>query len=565
MSAAYPIASRPYPGPRIGGDDEGRKVVERRHAEWAAYETLWRRLLDSYEGGDAYRNGVYGEEIYGGRSFPRHNLIRHRREYPLPAEDGDAFARSGDASAPVDEYEIRRYRTPVPRFVHGAVIKHVSTIYGEGVDRKGPKEYDAWMADADGAGRPLSDWFRDEVAPFLLLLGTIDVSFDRPRVPPGAVVESKADERALKLDRVVASVVLPTNVLWWRAHPTRPGEYAEVLIREWHDDEEGRPAPYYRRWTTETVTLYDYQGEEAEPEADHGLGFVPVMRHVLTRRPGRSCVGMGPYEGVLEQEREYYNCDSESILSATFHAHPTLQGPKNQMRAEGTIAVGPQWSLPIGEASNGAPISWSYIQPPTDPIEALRAANKDRVDLMFAMTGQTKPAGVAAGGDNPVSQSGVSKELDQKSGNEILGSLAAKLADCEAKAGRFAVAVARRVPPSRVEAVSVTYPSGFNLYSAADMADFADKFSAWLAVAGACPEAEKKIGSTWFRKAVPGMDDAEYDRYDAAIAECIDAATGRKEQAAEAFAVGLTSPDPDTDPRSSPDGAEPPGGPEGNP
>jgi hypothetical protein len=549
MTALYrPRTTAP---PRVGRDF-GRDLVERRHHEYLAHEVLWRRLLDSYEGGAAYRDGVYGYD----RGYPIRNLVRHRREYPARSDVGDVLAAASTGAAPVDVYEIRRARTPVPRFVFTAVQKHISTIYSEGVSREGPPEYDAWAADADGAGRPLADWFRDEVAPFLLLLGVIDVGLDHPRLPPGeAAPESRADERRLGLDRVIAHTILPTNVLWWRAAPDRPGEYAEVLVREWHDTASGGVADYFRHWTARTVALYDPEGETVEAERDHGYGFVPIFRHLTWRRPGCRGVGLSPYEGVLEQEREHYNCDSEQILAATFQAHATLQGPRDQHKPDGSVAVGPQWTLAVGEASDGSPVPWSYLTPPPDPIESLRDSNRERVDLMLSMTGQAKPAGVGSGGSQTVAQSGISKKIDQESGNDLLVTLAGKLADCEAKAGRYAVAVARGggVRPSDVGDVVVTYPSGFNLLSAAEMAEFVDQFIAAIGLAGACPEVEAEAFRVWVRKALPGKADREYQALDAAIVRAIEASRVRAEEAAEAFAAG------EGDGRDAPGGAVPPG------
>ncbi len=66
-----------------GGDGEldGTLIVGRRHTDWMEHQVRWRWLLDSYEGGDRYRNAVYGPDR---RGFPCRNLFRHKREYPDP-------------------------------------------------------------------------------------------------------------------------------------------------------------------------------------------------------------------------------------------------------------------------------------------------------------------------------------------------------------------------------------------------------------------------------------------------------------------------------------------------
>src|SRR6516162_7165938 len=60
-------------------DFGGKLIVERRHVDWLEHQIRWRWLLDSYEGGDRYRNAVYGPDR---RGLPARNLFRHRREYP---------------------------------------------------------------------------------------------------------------------------------------------------------------------------------------------------------------------------------------------------------------------------------------------------------------------------------------------------------------------------------------------------------------------------------------------------------------------------------------------------
>ena len=114
-------------------------------------------MLDSLEGGERYRQAVYG---YDRRGLPVRNLIRHKREYPDPRDGRPRPGTSPGAWAAVrrsgalgsdpaslatdDDYELRRARTPVPTFVAEAVETHLSRIYAREVKRVGP----------DGPDRP---------------------------------------------------------------------------------------------------------------------------------------------------------------------------------------------------------------------------------------------------------------------------------------------------------------------------------------------------------------------------------------------------------------------------
>ena len=57
------------------------EVIRRRHPEWREHHLRWRWMLDSLEGGERYRQAVYGSD---NRGLPIRNLIRHKREYPDP-------------------------------------------------------------------------------------------------------------------------------------------------------------------------------------------------------------------------------------------------------------------------------------------------------------------------------------------------------------------------------------------------------------------------------------------------------------------------------------------------
>src|SRR5437660_5895921 len=65
------------------------ELIGRRHPEWREHQLRWRWMLDSLEGGERYRQAIYG---YDHRGLPVRNLIRHKREYPDPRETAGLFA-----------------------------------------------------------------------------------------------------------------------------------------------------------------------------------------------------------------------------------------------------------------------------------------------------------------------------------------------------------------------------------------------------------------------------------------------------------------------------------------
>ncbi|MGE3821060.1 MAG: hypothetical protein AB7I30_16730, partial [Isosphaeraceae bacterium] len=110
-----------------------RELIDRRHPEWREHHLRWRWMLDSLEGGERYRQAVYGFDHHG---LPVRNLIRHKREYPDPREPhgalggaaggfpqlgGHGIGQDPAVRASDDDYELRRARTPVPTFVADSV------------------------------------------------------------------------------------------------------------------------------------------------------------------------------------------------------------------------------------------------------------------------------------------------------------------------------------------------------------------------------------------------------------------------------------------------------------
>jgi hypothetical protein len=198
------------PTARVESQDkalDGKLVVERRHVDWLEHQVRWRWLLDSYEGGDRYRNAVYGPDRKG---LPCRNLFRHRREYPDPQQYPAVYqgfagfltvvnTQTQDvgygpyprmigadpaATAQDDDYELRRSRTPVPEFVAEAVEIHLGKVYDQEVSREAADDLVEWWKDVDGRGTPIDDWMRETVAPLLLVLGCLDICVDiRKRLP----------------------------------------------------------------------------------------------------------------------------------------------------------------------------------------------------------------------------------------------------------------------------------------------------------------------------------------------------------------------------------------------
>ena len=194
---------------------------------------------------------------------------------------------------------------------------------------------------------------------------------------------------------------------------------------------------------TESI-LFNYDGSEILVRVPHSYGRVPIVRLVDQPKHRTPHIGKSRYEAIAEYQREYYNRDSELILSDTLQAHPFLSGAEDFCKADNTLSVGPGYVLPMKKnPESGAYQGWEFVSPPKDPAESLRKNKSDLIDMKDRRACLVKPAGVAGSSSNTVSQSGVSKQLDAQSGNKLLTSIAKSLARAERFLAEYALVCIR--------------------------------------------------------------------------------------------------------------------------
>jgi hypothetical protein len=203
------------------------------------------------------------------------------------------------------------------------------------------------------------------------------------------------------------------------------------------------------------------------------------------------------------------------------------------------VPIGPGRLLPKKKTETGTSVHYEpfeYVDVPQSPSESLRAdltRDRDAVDRAARLT---KPAGAQGTSGTTVAQSGISKALDQKSGNALLTKLARVLAGAERQFAELALTVLGGGPPDprTLARVEVVYPSSFNLLSAAEVATIAADFQELLAQAGDAPEAETLFLQALVREGLPGKDDATYRRLDEEIAAQVEQKAATRERMAEA-------------------------------
>lgn len=510
-----------------------KELLARRHPEHAEFENRWTWEQDTLEGGERYRRATYGHDS---RGLPQQNMIRYKRDYALTAKipGADAAANASDS-----DFELRVARTPPPSHLEEAIGIHLSKIYKTDPEREGPSQLEAFWRDVDGRGTGIREWL-EEAAPIFCCNAQLDVIVDHPEKPEGEIVNTRADEMRLGLTKAVLKYILPQNLLWWRLD--KQDRYVECLVREPQDD--GRT--YYRHWTPTGWTLYSQEdGDESDgkveivAEGEHPFGRPPIERILHKRRHRCRNVGRNRYEAICELSRAHYNLDGELVLGDANQSHPTLQAPA-ELLANGVIQVGPSNVLPMLETQGATGLvtftGWSYVDPPKGCADSLRKNKEDIRNEIDRIACLVKPAGATGTTGQTVSQSGVSKEMDQETGNALLSELSAALYRVDWTISALALLVLGdgNVELADLQSIEINYPKTFELASTATLAKTIEDYQGIIDSTGATPKVETQLIKRFLRVALPGKDPDTYVELDGEVTQYIEGKAETHEQEQEA-------------------------------
>jgi hypothetical protein len=266
----------------------------------------------------------------------------------------------------------------------------------------------------------------------------------------------------------------------------------------------------------------------------HNFGRVPIVRLIDLKKHRTRNIGKSRYESIAEYQREFYNRDSELILSDTLQAHPYLSGPEDYCKADNTLSVGPGYLLPKKKnPENGTYEGFDYVSPPKDPAESLRRNKEDLIDMKDRRACLAKPVG--AGSSGTVAQSGISKQLDAHTGHKLLSSIAKALVKAERFLAEYALMVLREraVTPDERATIKVGYPSRFELHDAADLINCTSKLQLVLSACGNAPNTERQLIQATIRQLLLGLDDDEYHALDDEIERLVQKKSELKEPVRE--------------------------------
>ncbi len=251
----------------------------------------WQFYLESYQGGDEYREGSH--------------LTRYVNE-----TDG--------------EYGARLRATPIDNHCRSVVSVYTSFLFRQEPERElGSLQADLmledFLKDADLDGRSL-DAFMKEVSIWSSVFGHAFILVTKPNV--GAV--TRADELAIGV-RPYVSLLTPLVVMDWSWKRNSLGRYTLDMIKYVEDvngDEQ-----VIKQWTPEAITTWvvDTQQQTVNNETVeiNGLGIVPAVIAYGNRGPIRG-VGVSDLSDIADHQKKIYNEYSEVEQSIRLNGHPAL-------------------------------------------------------------------------------------------------------------------------------------------------------------------------------------------------------------------------------------------------
>jgi hypothetical protein len=293
----------------------------------------WQFLLESYMGGETYREGA------------------HLTRYVL---ETDA------------EYSARLRHTPLDNHCKSVIAVYVSFLFRQSPERdlgtiaRAPGIED-FVKDADFDGRSL-DAFMKEVSIWSSVFGHAWILMTKPAVPAASL----ADQLAQGV-RPYVNLLTPLTVVDWRWTRDINGQYRVTYFKYIEDVND--TVTTIREWDEDTIRTWiiDESKKEAnlEMEEPNELGRIPVVL-VYNHRSQIRGFGLSDIDDIADQQRAIYNELSEVEQSIRLDGHPSLvKTPDTQIGAgAGAIIHMPEnldpGLVPYMLKADGTPVDMIY-------------------------------------------------------------------------------------------------------------------------------------------------------------------------------------------------------------
>ena len=275
------------------------------HPLWKNNIDRWVFLIDSYLGGQNYRDGKY--------------LTAYQMESQ-------------------EDYESRLDSTPYDNHV-----KAITAIYNSFLFRSPPDRdmgsldddpgLDAFMKDADLDGRSFNTIMK-EISIYAAVYGHVWVMLDKP--PVNAYTRAEELEQGI---RPYISIITPENVLDWNYSRSLSGVYYLDYLKVFEGNKSGEDI--FREYTEDTVKIYSMTNNEDPQmimEMPNTIGRIPAICVYGQRSPNKG-IGVSLVGDVADMCRAIYNEMSEVEQLGRLTNHPSLVKDVQTQAAAGAGSI----------------------------------------------------------------------------------------------------------------------------------------------------------------------------------------------------------------------------------
>lgn len=271
---------------------------------WKNNIQRWTFLIDSYLGGQEFRDGKY--------------LTAYQMESQ-------------------EDYESRLDSTPYDNHVKAIVAIYNSFLFRNPPDRQmGNLDddigLDAFMKDADLDGRNFDSIMR-EISTYAAIYGHVWVLLDKP--PVNAYTRAEELEQGI---RPYISIVTPENVLDWSYSRSLSGVYYLDYLKVFEGNKSGEDV--FREYTPEMCKVYTMGMDEPElvMEMPNTLNRIPAICVYGQRSPNKG-IGISLVGDVADMCRAIYNELSEVEQLGRLTNHPSLVKDVQTQAAAGAGSI----------------------------------------------------------------------------------------------------------------------------------------------------------------------------------------------------------------------------------
>ena len=280
--------------------------VSTTNLEYSRNRERWAFLLDSYVGGDQYKQGNY--------------LTRYQLETQ-------------------QEYNARISNTPLINHCASVISVYTSFLFRQNPDREfgqweGRPDLESFLEDCDMEGRDL-DCFMKDVATWNSVFGHSWLLMTKPNI--GA--NTQADEQAAGL-RPWLNLLTPLSVLDW-SWERKPSGYYELTYFKYIEEIVDK-ITIVKEWTPTEIRTWvmDDQNKKAILKSleVNGLGMIPAVL-AYNKRSIVKGIGVSDIADISDLQRMIYNLTSELDQSHRQDGHPSLVVTPDTQYGSGAGAV----------------------------------------------------------------------------------------------------------------------------------------------------------------------------------------------------------------------------------